>query len=660
MSKNSKLVIYARYSTDLQSKASCEDQVRQVREALTRLGIDHSNALVLADEAISGTKADRPNFQRLLAMIEREEVSILAVDEQSRLTRGFDATKIIQDLQFRGGRFISITDSVDSSNSSWKMIAGFKQIANNAVVDETAARVRRGQKGNLIQDQSAGDNPFGYEAYYLDPEAALRIGNGPKPKKGVRINEVDAQIVREIFRRFISGESMSAIARDLTSRKTPRGNRVKDTRWSHAQVHRILENSKYVGEWVWGRTKTIRNGGGKTRQAKTPREDWFKADRPHLRIVDQSTWEVAQAKLKSMHDRYGYKEGQRKRGPAIHHSVDYPTGLLNGLLYCMCGARMHVHAKLRIGDNEPEKYFECPVQNKDRGSCTMASHVPADKAEQAVMETILARLTSYQDWQTVVLDQMKAKIQANSRAAGSTVTSLQHRQKETKRKLDNLFDAITEGNLTGQSAKARVAELETELDSINSALEKQNQLLSKPLELPDENWIAMRFQELSTLLMDEPKKAAILIRKLIPRITANHVIAPGKSRGYTQIRFSFNRHAAIQTAINNPRMETFADLQGQNEPALDDDLGILDDFVIDLGGPTQYDALSPKIAAMRAAGATWKTIQAETGIAIGNLYNVWARYIKATTGKKPTKSKGTLMSNDISSMEQPDKSKWAS
>ena len=107
-------------------------------------------------------------------------------------------------------------------------------------------------------------------------------------------------------------------------------------------------------------------------------------------------------------------------------------------------------------------------------------------------------------------------------------------------------------------------------------------------------------------------------------------------------------------------MATFADLQGQNEPALDDDLGIQDDFVIDLGGPTQYDALSPKIAAMRAAGATWKTIQAETGIAIGNLYNVWARYIKATTGKKPTKSKGTPMSNDISSMEQPDKSKWAS
>jgi DNA invertase Pin-like site-specific DNA recombinase len=454
----------------MQSKASCADQERQVRECLARLGIDHRNFLVLADEAISGTKTDRPNFQRLLEMIKRGEVNVLAVDEQSRLTRGFDATKIIQDLQYSGGRFVSTSEGLDSNVSSWKMLAGFKQIANNAVIDETAGRVRRGQKGNLTQNQSAGDNPFGYEPYYLDPDAALRIGNGPKPKKGVRIKDADARIVQEIFRRFISGESMTAIARDLTLRKIPRGNRVKDTRWSHAQVRRILENSKYVGEWIWGRTKTMRNGSGKIRQAKTPREDWLKVDRPHLRIVDQGTWEATQAKLKSIHQRYGYKEGQRKRGPAIHHSVDYPTGLLNGLLHCKCGARMRIHSKARIGENEPEKYFVCPIEHKDKGACTMASHVPADKAEQAVTETILGRLTSHHNWQSIVLDEMRAKIQANASAAGSTVASLQQRKKETQRKLDNLVEALTEGTLTGPSVKSRLAELESELESINSIM----------------------------------------------------------------------------------------------------------------------------------------------------------------------------------------------
>jgi len=36
-----KTVIYTRYSSDMQSPKSCEDQEREVREALDRLEIDH-------------------------------------------------------------------------------------------------------------------------------------------------------------------------------------------------------------------------------------------------------------------------------------------------------------------------------------------------------------------------------------------------------------------------------------------------------------------------------------------------------------------------------------------------------------------------------------------------------------------------------------------
>ena len=640
MSKNTIVAIYARYSTDMQSTASCKDQVRQVREGLTKLGIDHSNALVLTDEAMSGMKSDRPNFQRLLAMIERHEVSILAVDEQSRLTRGFDATKIIQNLKYCGGRFISVSENVDSNNESWKMLAGFKQITNNVTIDEIAWRVRRGQKGRIEDNLSAGDYPFGYEAYYKDPQAALRFVKGPKPEKGIRIKDAEATIVREIFERFVSGQSITAIARELTSRCILRGNRVSDTRWSHQQVRRLLANSKFVGEWIWGKTRSIHDGGGNKRQAETPKGEWVVVQRPYLRIIDASTWEAAQAKLRSIHDRYGKKEGQRKRGPAVHHSVDYPTGLLDGILRCQCGARMHKRSKHRIGETEQPKYFVCPTEHKDRSACKMASHVPADKAEQAVVETILRMFTSHLDWQGFVLEEMKARILANSSVASSTVAGLQQSKKETQRKLDNLVAAIIDGSLTGMSVKGRLAELESELELIDSALGKQNQVLAKPLELPDDKWIAKRFHELSTLMTADPRKAAILIRKLIPCITANHVIAPGKRRGYTQIRFSVNRNAAIQAVIDDPLMETITNLEVPSESGHDSAPSMLDEFIFDLGSPTQYDAMAPKIAAMRAAGATWKSIQTETGIDIGNLYNVWARYITAMNGEKPAKSKG--------------------
>jgi site-specific DNA recombinase len=57
-------VIYARYSTDLQSVASIEDQVRLCRERLERDG--HDLVKVYSDRAISGATLLRPGVQLLM------------------------------------------------------------------------------------------------------------------------------------------------------------------------------------------------------------------------------------------------------------------------------------------------------------------------------------------------------------------------------------------------------------------------------------------------------------------------------------------------------------------------------------------------------------------------------------------------------------------
>jgi len=57
-------VIYARYSTDLQSAASIEDQVRLCRERLERDG--HDLVKIYSDRAISGATLLRPGVQLLM------------------------------------------------------------------------------------------------------------------------------------------------------------------------------------------------------------------------------------------------------------------------------------------------------------------------------------------------------------------------------------------------------------------------------------------------------------------------------------------------------------------------------------------------------------------------------------------------------------------
>ena len=113
------LVIYTRFSSDLQSAKSCKDQEREVRETLTRMGNDHSNAIVIYDEAESGTKVFRDEFARLQTMMDAGQLGILAVDDQSRLSRADNTFAFITDLVYSGGRFISTGEGIDTEQTGW-------------------------------------------------------------------------------------------------------------------------------------------------------------------------------------------------------------------------------------------------------------------------------------------------------------------------------------------------------------------------------------------------------------------------------------------------------------------------------------------------------------------------------------------------------------
>src|SRR5579872_368312 len=80
-------VIYARYSSDLQSPDSIEDQKRKCREYGAQEG--WSEVRTYEDMAISGTGMDRHGFQRLMADSARSarDFDVILIDDTSRLSR---------------------------------------------------------------------------------------------------------------------------------------------------------------------------------------------------------------------------------------------------------------------------------------------------------------------------------------------------------------------------------------------------------------------------------------------------------------------------------------------------------------------------------------------------------------------------------------------
>jgi len=216
-----KVVIYTRYSSDLQSTRSCVDQEREIHGGLAQKGIEHSDAVVIYDEAESGTKTFRNEFVRLKQMVLAGEVAILVVDDQSRLTRADNAFAFITDLVFAGGRFISTSEGMDTDQPGWELRVKVMELHNSATINELGRRVRRGQLGRVLGNLSTGDLPYGYESFFIDPEAAANPRRGPKPEKGIRIDDAEARSVRQMFAWFNEGRSISWIARELTKEKAP-------------------------------------------------------------------------------------------------------------------------------------------------------------------------------------------------------------------------------------------------------------------------------------------------------------------------------------------------------------------------------------------------------------------------------------------------------
>jgi DNA invertase Pin-like site-specific DNA recombinase len=62
----------------MQDRVSCEIQEAKIRAELDRLGIDHSHAVVIRDEAQKGGRDDRPGFVKTLQMLEDGLISVLS------------------------------------------------------------------------------------------------------------------------------------------------------------------------------------------------------------------------------------------------------------------------------------------------------------------------------------------------------------------------------------------------------------------------------------------------------------------------------------------------------------------------------------------------------------------------------------------------------
>ncbi len=149
---------YARYSSDLQSPLSIEDQLRICREYARSHGFVFLEDHVYVDEALSGVGADRPGLGRLMdaALSPSRPFDVILLDDSSRLARNTkDALSIFERLNFAGIRLIAVSQGIDSDNEQAQVLVTVHGMVDSLYVKELAKKTHRGLEGLVLRGQHA-------------------------------------------------------------------------------------------------------------------------------------------------------------------------------------------------------------------------------------------------------------------------------------------------------------------------------------------------------------------------------------------------------------------------------------------------------------------------------------------------------------------------
>ena len=277
-------------------RAACEAYVlSQTSEGWSALP-DHYD-----DGGFSGGNTDRPGLRQLLADIEAGKVDIVVVYKIDRLTRSLaDFARIVEVFEKHDCSFVSVTQSFNTTGSMGKLMLNVllsfaqfeREVTGERIRDKIAASKARGM-------WMGGIPPLGYDPP-IDGSRTLRV------------NEAEAEQVRQIFERYLELGSVHALQRDLEVRGfqsktyfTKRGRTLGGQPLGRGALFYLLHNRIYAGSIVH---KDLVHDG------------------QHKAIIDADLFERVQAKFSEKSQQHRSNSAQRNSRAPLTGKLFDATG----------------------------------------------------------------------------------------------------------------------------------------------------------------------------------------------------------------------------------------------------------------------------------------------------------------------------------------------
>lgn len=413
-----KAVIYARYSSHGQTEQSIEGQLRD-----NYAWAKQQNITVIAeyiDRALTGTKDQRPDFQRMIEDATKKQFEMVIVWKLDRFARNrYDSAIYKAKLKKYGVKVVSVKENITDSPEGI-ILEGLLESMAEYYSANLSQNIRRGQRESIAKGLFCGGPiPYGYRLV---------------DKKLVK-DDKTAPIIQYVFDQYAQGVPKKKIIDNLNDRgvRSKAGKLLTIT-----SFQRALLNPAYAGRFTY-------NG----------------VEIPGLAepLVSEEIFQKVQEQLKL-----------NARAPAAQKArVEY---LLQGKAYCgYCGAPM-IGESGRSRNGATYHYYAC-ADKKKKHTCRKKNE-RKDYIEQFIVEQTLKYILTPSRASRVA----KAVVQEYKKEfSDSRIDDLDKALKQMDRELDKLVDALVDAPKVAhkkiyermESLEAQKAELETEVARLRIA-----------------------------------------------------------------------------------------------------------------------------------------------------------------------------------------------
>ena len=278
-----RVAAYCRVSTKQDEQLNSYEVQRTHYEERIRTEPKWSLVGIFADKGITGTSMKkRDEFNKMLRLCYKGKIDMIIVKSISRFARNtLDVIKITRKL-----REINVDvyfeeqgiHSIDPASEFYITIYG-------SIAQSESENISANVKWGKAQSAKQGNVPFQCKHF---------LGYTKNTDGEIEIVPEEAEIIREIYERYLSGESLYGIKCYLEAKEipTPAGCSV----WRQETIRSILSNEKYKGDAIINKTY-VSDCISKRVKANNGERNKYYIENNHPAIIDAGTFARVQEEI---------------------------------------------------------------------------------------------------------------------------------------------------------------------------------------------------------------------------------------------------------------------------------------------------------------------------------------------------------------------------